>query len=57
LSFVRTRAAAGRIGERAFLLAMRRLRKDEAVQAAKPQTGQAGDAARTLDYIRNFAAA
>ena len=49
--------AAGRIGERAFLLAMRRLREDEAVQAAKPQTGQAVDAARVLDYIRNFAAA
>ena len=49
--------ASGRIGERAFLLAMRRLREDEAVQAAKPQTGQAVDAARALDYIRNFAAA
>ncbi len=49
--------ADGRIGDREFLLAMRRLKTEEAESAAGPPTQGAVDAARAVEYIRNFAAA
>jgi DNA invertase Pin-like site-specific DNA recombinase len=49
--------ATGRIGERAFLAAARRLREEEAAASAEPRVRSEVDAARALDYIRNFAAA
>jgi hypothetical protein len=47
--------AAGRMSERAFLAAMRRLNSDEArpVEDARPSVGI--DPAKAMDYIRNLA--
>ena len=49
--------ATGRIGERAFLAAVRRLRQEQSGATAEPKARRAIDAARAVDYIRNFAAA
>ena len=47
--------AAGRMGERAFLAAVRRLNEEEvALVEHRPRTGV--DAAKAVEYIRNFAA-
>jgi DNA invertase Pin-like site-specific DNA recombinase len=49
--------AAGRVEERSFLTAMRRLKEQEAAADMERATLPPVDAARALDYIRNFAAA
>ena len=45
------------MGERDFLHAMRRLKEEEAMTPVEPRARDTIDAARALDYIRNFAAA
>lgn len=47
--------AAGRIGERAFLTAVRRVTEEEARVEDGGPARQGVDAARAIDYIRNFA--
>jgi hypothetical protein len=47
--------AAGRIGERAFLTAIRRLTEEEARVEDGGPARQGVDAAKAIDYIRNFA--
>lgn len=49
--------AAGRIEERTFLTTMRRLKEQEAAADVEQATRPPVDAARALDYVRNFAAA
>ena len=46
--------AAGRMGERAFLAAMRRLNEEVALVEHRLRTGV--DSAKAVEYIRNFAA-
>jgi hypothetical protein len=48
--------AAGRIGERAFLAAIRRLSEEEARVVKPSPSRRTVDAAKAMDYIRNFAA-
>jgi DNA invertase Pin-like site-specific DNA recombinase len=47
--------AAGRMGERAFLAAIRGLHEEEARIAERARTRDGVDAARAIGYIRNFA--
>ncbi len=47
--------AAGRMGERAFLSAIRRLNEDEAYLAGR-ETRRSVDGAKAIEYIRNLAA-
>jgi hypothetical protein len=47
--------AAGRIGERAFLAAIRRLTEEEDRTADLKPARRSVDAAKAMDYIRNFA--
>jgi hypothetical protein len=47
--------AAGRMGERAFLAAMRRLNEEDAA-VVDPRPRTAADGANAVEYIRNFAA-
>ncbi len=49
--------AAGRIGEREFVLAMRRLKDEETAAPVDARSRKTIDAERALEYIRNFAAA